>query len=209
MLVTAGPTRERIDSIRFISNLSTGFMGYEIARAAKRKGHAVTLISGPTNLEPPRGVNFVRVENARQMSRAVVSRLGRADCLFMASAVSDWRPAGSRAGKIKKADGARQLRLVKNPDILYQAGRKKGRTVLIGFALEAANLEKNAEEKLKKKNLDIIAANKINARFDPFGKGKTDFLVIDRTGSRKWLRRVSKKQVASSLLSRAEKLLRY
>ena len=209
MLVTAGPTCERIDSVRFISNFSTGLMGYEIAGAAKRKGHAVTLISGPTNIEPPPGVNFVRVENARQMLGAVVSRMPRADCLFMASAVSDWRPAKSRAGKVKKSGRAKAIKLIKNPDILYQAGRRKGRTILVGFALEAANLEKSAEEKLRKKNLDIIAANKISRRHDPFGKGRTDFLIIDRAGSRKWLRRVTKKQAASALLCRAERLLPY
>lgn len=206
MLVTAGPTRERIDPIRFISNLSTGFMGYEIARAAKSRGYKVTLISGPTNLVPPRGVNFISVESARQMSLAVKAGLKNSDCLFMASAVCDWRPAKNRATKLKRTNKALSLKLVKNPDILYGAGRKKKRKILVGFALESANLEKSAKKKLRKKNLDIIAANKIDKKKSAFGKGLTDVLIITKTGNCKRLKRVTKNTIANYLIDKVEEL---
>jgi len=205
-LVTAGPTRERIDPIRFISNFSTGFMGYEIARAARRKGYEVTLVSGPTNLVPPKGVNFVGVETALQMSKAVSSRMAKTDCLFMTSAVSDWRPAETHSGKIKRTHNIKSLKLVKNPDILYEAGKRKDGKVLVGFALESADLKKNAVKKLKKKKLDIIVANKISKASAPFGKGLTDVLVVTRKSESKWLRRTSKKVVADYLVNKAEEL---
>ena len=207
-LVTAGPTRERIDPVRFISNFSTGRMGYEIARAAKKKGYKVTLVSGPTNLVPPKGVDFVPVEDARQMSKEVSSRLKKTDCLFMTSAVSDWRPALRHTMKIKRAGKVKSLRLVKNPDILYNAGRQKGERVLVGFALESQDLEKSARKKLKKKKLDIIAANKISKSGVPFGNGLTDVLVVTRTNKNKWLKRVTKKTVANYLINTAEGLWR-
>ena len=118
VLVTAGPTLERIDPVRFISNFSTGRMGYEIARAALAKGSKVTLISGPTNLTPPKGVRFIPVESALEMSRKVFSEFNRSDCIFMTSAVCDWRPAVKSAGKIKRSRGRKVLKLVENPDIL-------------------------------------------------------------------------------------------
>ena len=208
MLVTAGPTRERIDPIRFISNLSTGVMGYEIARAAKKRGYGVTLISGPVNLEPPAGVKFVPVESARQMKRAVILNLSDSDCLFMASAVCDWRPAKTSAGKIKRTDAAGLLRLAKNPDILYEAGRKKGQMILVGFALESSDLFKNAKKKLRKKNLDLIAANKVNREFSPFGKNLTDILVVTKNKENRWLRRATKKAVANYLIDKVEDLWR-
>lgn len=207
VLVTAGPTREKIDPIRFISNLSTGFMGYEIARIAKNKGYKVTLISGPTNLAPPRGIKFIPVGTARQMSREVKSHLKNSDCLFMASAVCDWRLAKPDTRKIKRA-GTKQpaLELVMNPDILYEAGKRKRGKILVGFALESANLVKNAKVKLKNKNLDIIAANKVSSAQNPFGKGLTDVLIVTRDQKQKWLRRATKDSVARYLIDKAEKL---
>ena len=148
VLVTAGPTREKIDPIRFISNLSTGVMGYEVAANAQNRGYKVTLISGPVNIAPPKGVNFVSVENARQMQKQVSARFKTSDCLFMTSAVSDWRPLARSIGKIKRSARVRSLKLTANPDILMEAGRKKGQRLLIGFALESSNLLKNATEKL-------------------------------------------------------------
>ena len=170
ILVTAGPTREKLDSIRFISNFSTGKMGYELARAARRRGYKVTLISGPTHLIPPQGINFIKVEDAAQMYKAVKRNLKSADCLFMASAVSDWRPQSRAKGKLKKGSKrAISLKLVRNPDILGSVGRVKGGKILAGFALESDALTKNARLKLKEKNLDLIAANKVGKR-SPFGE---------------------------------------
>ena len=208
VLVTAGPTREKIDPIRFISNLSTGVMGYEVAANAQNRGYKVTLISGPVNIAPPKGVNFVSVENARQMQKQVSARFKTSDCLFMTSAVSDWRPLARSIGKIKRSARVRSLKLTANPDILMEAGRKKGQRLLIGFALESSNLLKNATEKLRKKNLDIIAANLVGGKKVPFGKKLTDVLVVTKNGQKKWLRRVTKKAVAGYRLNKAEELWR-
>ena len=203
--MTAGPTREKIDPIRFISNRSTGVMGYEIARAARKRAYKVTLISGPTGLTPPRGVDFISVESTRQMQRAVRSQFKKADCLFMASAVCDWRPSKIKQGKMKASGRTRALRLVRNPDILSEAGRRKNGKLLAGFALESADLVKNAKDKLRRKNLDIIAANKVGRR-SPFGKGITDVLVLTRNGRIKRLKGVRKKAVADYLIDEAERL---
>jgi phosphopantothenoylcysteine decarboxylase/phosphopantothenate--cysteine ligase len=181
VLITAGPTREKIDPVRFISNYSTGSFGYEIAKAARRSGLKVILISGPTTLKAPRGVKFISIESAREMLSAVLENVKRCDCVIMASAVCDWRPASISANKIKKGRGRIMLELVQNPDILKQLGRRK-RAILAGFALETENLERNARKKLHEKNLDIIIANRLKAGRSPFGKGKTDVLIIDRAG---------------------------
>jgi len=213
VLITAGPTLERIDPVRFISNLSSGVMGYEIARAAKHRGYKVSLISGPTSLDQPKGVNFIPVESACQMEQAVLSHFKGSDCLFMASAVCDWRPSKVKADKIKKTARFRSLPLRTNPDILYKCGRKKGKKILVGFALETGKTSENARKKLKNKNLDIIVANKAMACRSPkmayrppFGKGKTDVLVISKNSKVKNLKSVSKKAVATYLINEVEKL---
>lgn len=206
ILITAGPTRERLDSVRFISNFSTGNMGYELAKAALKKGYKVTLISGPTSLPPPKGADFIPVEGALQMDRAVRRNLKKSDCLFMASAVCDWRPQKVMSRKIKKGPKKIALRLIQNPDILGRIGKNKDGKMLVGFALESDALIKNASQKLKKKNLDLIVANKIKAKKTPFGAGKTDVIIIDRYGRRKNISKATKRRVAVELLSRAEGL---
>lgn len=207
VLVTAGPTRERLDSVRFISNFSSGNMGYEIARAALNRGLKVTLISGPTDLRRPKGARFIGVESASEMASAVKKNLKGADCVFMASAVSDWRPRKRAQGKIKKGRAAFTLKLVRNPDILSGIARKKNGRIVVGFALESENLLANAARKLKKKNADFIVANKIGPR-SPFGKGRTDVTIIDRDGGIEAIEDATKGYIARKLLKKAEALCR-
>lgn len=202
ILVTAGPTREKIDPVRFISNYSTGTFGYEIAREAARRGHKVVLVSGPTQLDAPCGVKVVRVESAVEMLRAVRRRAGAADYVIMAAAVSDWRMRIVQNSKIKRSKGVRVLKLLENPDILSELGKNK-RGVLVGFALETEALEKNAAAKLKAKNLDMIVANRIAKGEGIFGDGKTDIVIIDKSGIRQKYRRKTKKELAKIILDKA------
>jgi len=182
ILITAGPTREFIDPVRFISNSSTGFFGYQIALEAIRRGHKVTLISGPTHLAPPKGVRFIPVTSALEMKREVERFFPRCDCLIMSAAVSDYRPVSIHPRKIKKKKGRLILKLERNPDILSIAAKKKAGRVIIGFALESDDLKENARRKLKRKNLDYIIAASINKRKPPFGNCKIRVLIIPRAG---------------------------
>ena len=140
ILITAGPTREAIDPVRILSNRSSGKMGYALARVAARRGHVVTLISGPVALRPPAKVSFVRVTTADEMRSSVKRHLFRCDALIMAAAVADWRPRRVRAQKIKKTTGPQVLRLEPTPDILKQLRSKNGRRIFIGFAAETERI---------------------------------------------------------------------
>ena len=203
LLVTAGPTRERIDPVRFISNYSTGTFGYEIAKEAKRRGARVTLISGPTSLEAPYGVKFIRVESALDMQRAVIRYLKWCDCLIMAAAVCDWRPAIAAKRKIKRGRAKKTLELIENPDILYEIGRRKKKGFIsVGMALETENLGKNASEKLKNKKLDIIIANRLKPKSSLFGERLVDVLMMDRFGDKKTFSNKSKTELAKIILDR-------
>jgi phosphopantothenoylcysteine decarboxylase/phosphopantothenate--cysteine ligase len=159
-LITAGGTREYIDPVRFISNASSGKMGYALARAALRAGHQVTLITAPTALQPPAGAKVIRVESATQMFAAVKEHFRRCDCLVMAAAVADYTPSRPSKTKLKKQAAKLTLELKPTPDILRWAGRQKksGQTV-VGFALEDKDLRANAERKMHEKHLDMIIAN--------------------------------------------------
>lgn len=164
ILITAGGTREYIDPVRFISNASSGRMGYALARAAIKAGHAVTLISAPTALKPPKEAKVVNVVTSGDMFKAVKAQFPKCDCLIMAAAVSDYKPAASSKTKIKKEQSVLSLKLKPTPDILKWAGKHKRRgQILVGFALEDQNLLENAETKLKAKNLDMIVANQPSA----------------------------------------------
>lgn len=159
-LITAGGTREYIDPIRFISNASSGKMGYALSRAALKAGHEVTLITAPTALQPPTGAEIVRVESAAQMFAAVKEHFGRCDCLIMAAAVADYTPSRPSKTKLKKQAAKLTLDLKPTPDILKWAGRqKKHGQMLAGFALEDKDLRANAERKMREKRLDMIIAN--------------------------------------------------
>jgi phosphopantothenoylcysteine decarboxylase/phosphopantothenate--cysteine ligase len=165
-LITAGGTREYIDPVRFISNASSGKMGYALARAALEAGHQVTVITAPTALQPPAGARVVRVESAAQMFAAVKEHFGRCDCLIMAAAVADYTPARPSKTKLKKRAAKVTLELKPTPDILQWAGRHRrvGRAhhnwkIIVGFALEDQDLRANAERKMREKHLDMIIAN--------------------------------------------------
>jgi len=159
-LITAGGTREYIDPVRFISNASSGKMGYALARAALKAGHKVTLITAPTALKSPTGTEIVRVKSAGQMFAAVKKHFGRCHCLIMAAAVADYTPAHPLKTKLKKRTTRFTLELKPTPDILKWAGRQKNaKQTLVGFALEDKDLRANAERKMREKHLDMIIAN--------------------------------------------------
>ena len=159
LLITAGPTREFIDAVRYISNASSGRMGCALAHAAAEAGHAVTFICGPIACEPPACETLVPVMSAAEMARAVREHAPRADAIIMAAAVADYTPAEPRRGKMKKTEGELVLRLRRTTDILAELGRDGGRPTLVGFALEAENARENALRKLREKHLDLIVVN--------------------------------------------------
>ena len=158
-LITAGPTREFIDDVRYISNLSSGRMGYALAAAAKNAGHRVVLVSGPTALPAPEGVEMVSVVSADEMREAVLKSLPEAGIIVMCAAVADYRPAQRISGKMKKGPEVIRLELAKNPDILAELGRKKENKFLVGFAVEAENAMENARGKMAAKNTDMMVLN--------------------------------------------------
>jgi phosphopantothenoylcysteine decarboxylase/phosphopantothenate--cysteine ligase len=160
ILVTAGPTREYIDSVRFLSNASSGITGYQIAAAGMKLGHRMTLISGPVSLKPPAGVELIDVASADQMYRACMRHFPRVDAVIMTAAVCDYRPAKQAPYKLKKTSGPMTLRLLPTPDILSELGRRKrSRQILIGFALEDRKPRISARAKVDRKNLDAIVLN--------------------------------------------------
>jgi phosphopantothenoylcysteine decarboxylase / phosphopantothenate---cysteine ligase len=183
VLVTAGPTREHIDPVRFLSNESSGRMGFALAEAAARAGHAVTLVAGPVGLPTPAGVERIDVTSAREMLAACRKAFRIADVLVMAAAVADWRPARVLAGKWHAKDGGAEratLALVRNPDILATLAARKGRRVVCGFALETGAGERRARAKLLRKGLDCIVLNDASA----LNARSTRAVLLDRKGSR-------------------------
>jgi len=206
ILVTAGPTREFIDEVRFISNPSTGKMGFAIAQEARRRGARVYLISGPTHLVPPWGVNLIRVTSAREMYEQVMALFPRMDAVIKAAAVADFYPLPLvEKGKFKKGEKESLTLVLKaNPDILAQLGEKKKGQILVGFAAESQELLKNAQEKLKRKNLDIIVANSIS---DGFAGDTNKVTILKKNGEIRELPLMSKEEVASVLLDEVGHLL--
>ncbi len=181
ILVTAGPTIEAIDPVRFISNRSSGKMGYAIAKAAARRGADVTLISGPSFLKPPYGTSFIAVESASEMEAAVFKRLKKATSVIMAAAISDYAPSSSANVKLEKKD-IMSLHLKKNTDIIKKIGKMKGKRILIGFAAESGKDVKSAHTKLKGKNLDVIVLNDISQKGAGFNVDTNVVSLIDRKG---------------------------
>jgi len=215
LLITAGPTREPIDPVRFISNHSTGFLGYTLARLAKARGHRVTLISGPTELPAPEGVERVNVETASQMHQAVARLFPKADALIMGAAVADFRPLRTATRKIKRSGaegGVRlwHLDLVENPDIVADAARhRKPQQVVVGFALETENLLSNARLKLKAKKLDAIVATRLfpnRLGRGPFGAGPVYGAILESQGPTQTFANLPKETLALRILSTVEKL---
>ena len=184
VLVTAGPTREAIDPVRFVSNRSSGKMGYAVAAAAQRAGHEVCLVSGPVALEPPRGVDVVRATTAAEMLAAVKRRVRGCDVLVMAAAVADWRPKNPAPRKLKKSDGPPRIAWEATTDILKTlAPLKKKTQVFCGFAAETENLAREARRKLREKNLDAIAANDVSKKGRGF-EADRNALAIHLAGGR-------------------------
>lgn len=207
ILITAGPTKEPLDPVRYLSNYSTGEMGYEVAKAAKNEGHRVILVSGPTLLKPPKGVRFIPVKTAVEMKKAVFKFFKGADCAIMAAAVSDFRPASFSEKKIKKTSKKTlSLRLKRNPDILSALASVKGRRILVGYSLETDNPLKNAKKKLEAKNLDLIVVNKAGGGCNPFGPGTKEIAIISRKGDIKRARGASKAKIAHILLDKLKTL---
>jgi len=198
VIVTAGPTRETIDPVRYISNRSSGKMGHAIAMEAMKRGADVTLISGPTSQKAPEGVDFVAVNTASEMAKEVFGRFDGSDIVVMASAVSDFRPARTQSKKIKKSSKNSSLELEATTDILKELGKKKDGQILIGFALETDNLEENALKKLKDKNLDLIVANDETA----FDSDSNKVTMITREGKPEDLPKMSKTEVANRILDK-------
>jgi phosphopantothenoylcysteine decarboxylase/phosphopantothenate--cysteine ligase len=201
VMVTAGPTREPIDPVRFLSNRSSGKMGYALARAASRRGARVILVSGPTDLPPPFGVELVRVETSEQMRKAVRENRGDADAILMAAAVSDYAPVPS-SKKIKKTGSTLELTLEEGPDILAELGREKGNTLLVGFAAETDDLLANARAKLEAKNLDFIVANDVSAKDSGIESDHNAVTILDRSGGALEVPRATKFEIADAILDR-------
>ncbi|NPV03249.1 MAG: bifunctional phosphopantothenoylcysteine decarboxylase/phosphopantothenate--cysteine ligase CoaBC [Syntrophaceae bacterium] len=207
VLVTAGPTREAFDPVRFITNYSTGKMGYAVALAAKRRGAKVTLVSGPTSLPRPRGVAFVPVSSAREMRDAVMAHLEGATIVVKSAAVADYRPAGFSASKIKKTDRPLEFTLERNPDIISEVGKVKGDRILVGFAVETENLIPYAVKKMKEKNMDLIVANDISQPGAGFAADTNIVKILDRDGGSLDLPLMDKMDVANRILDRVTELM--
>ncbi len=196
-MITAGPTREYIDPVRFISNPSTGKMGYALAEEAKKRGAEVILISGPTQISPPNRVKAVFVNSAIQMNKQVNKYFPQADIIIGASAVSDFRPVKKQKLKIKKNSKSKfVINLTKNPDILAGLGKKKHNKIIVGFALETDNIEKNALRKLAKKNLDLIVVNNATQEGAGFATDTNIVTVFDKNGNKTALSKMSKTKLA-------------
>jgi phosphopantothenoylcysteine decarboxylase/phosphopantothenate--cysteine ligase len=202
ILVTAGPTREAIDPVRFLSNHSSGKMGFAIAREARRRGASVTLVAGPTCLEPPPGVECIRVETALEMRGKMLALASCSTIIIKAAAVADYRPKERASGKIKKTDAAMSLELVKNPDILLELGQIKGKRILVGFAAETENLLENAAGKLVQKNLDLIVANDVGAEGAGFNVDTNIVRFLYRGGNIEELPIMTKGELAGVILDR-------
>lgn len=199
VLVTAGPTREHVDPVRYLSNESSGKMGFEIARAAARAGDRVVLIAGPVSLATPPGVERIDVLSARDMLAAARGAFREADALFMCAAVADWRPRRKLVGKWREKDGGDEfasLELVRNPDILATLARRKGDRLVVGFALETGGGARRARAKLKRKNADYIVLNDETAlRGD-----RTSVTILSCEGIVRRMQEWSKRSVAKVLV---------
>jgi phosphopantothenoylcysteine decarboxylase/phosphopantothenate--cysteine ligase len=207
-LVTAGPTREEIDPVRFLSNYSSGKMGYAIAKAASNRGARVVLVSGPVNLPEPHGVETIQVSSALEMHRAVMAEAEQADVIIKAAAVADFRPTARGEQKVKKGSSeTMMMELQRNPDILAELGEQKGSRILIGFAAETEALIKNAHEKLTKKNLDMIVANDVTQEGAGFDGDTNIVRFLSADGSVEELPEMSKSRVAETLLDRIMELM--
>ena len=207
VLVTAGPTQEPFDPVRFISNYSSGKMGYALAVMARRRGAAVTLVSGPTALPTPRGVAFVPVRTAVEMRDAVLANLEEATVVVKAAAVADYRPAVCEPAKIKKKEGPLTVHLERNPDIISDIASRKGDRIVVGFSMESDHLLEHARKKLMEKGMDFIVANDVTEPGAGF-RGDTNVIsILDREGGVEVFPLMDKMDVAGVILDRVKKIL--
>jgi phosphopantothenoylcysteine decarboxylase/phosphopantothenate--cysteine ligase len=201
VLVTAGPTEEPLDEVRYLSNMSSGKMGYALAEASRRRGARVILVSGPAHLTPPAGMEFERVRTAEQMAQAVLSHFEQATVVLMAAAVADFRPAEVHPGKMKKQDGVLTLKLEPTPDILAMiASRRRPEQIVVGFAAETENLLAQATSKLHAKRLDFIVANDVSQEGAGFHSDTNIVTLVFPDGRNKPLEKMSKLDVAQRVL---------
>ncbi|USG67654.1 bifunctional phosphopantothenoylcysteine decarboxylase/phosphopantothenate--cysteine ligase CoaBC [Brevibacillus ruminantium] len=200
VLVTAGPTREKIDPVRYITNHASGKMGYAIAEAAKARGANVVLISGPTNLPVPTGVRMIPVESVQDMYDAVMEALPASDIVIKSAAVSDYRPKEVHAHKMKKGDGPLVLELDKAPDILKEVGQRKDKQFVVGFAAETQDVLSHAKSKLERKNLDMIVANDVLMEGAGMGSDTNIVTLLTKEGEQAAVGKRSKRDVADKLL---------
>ena len=208
VLVTAGPTREALDPVRFLTNPSSGKMGYALAAQAAARGAEVILVSGPTGLAAPPGVELVAVTSAEQMNEAVGARAGEVDVFIGAAAVADWRPAEVSGRKLKKSGRDEMtVRMVPTPDIIAAVGEWEPKPLIVGFAAETEDLLANAHEKMGAKHMDMIVANDVTATDAGFGSDTNRVAIVDATGGVQELELMSKDAVASRVLDRVQELL--
>jgi phosphopantothenoylcysteine decarboxylase/phosphopantothenate--cysteine ligase len=206
VLVTAGPTREAIDPVRYISNRSSGKMGYAVAEAARRRGARTVLISGPTALTPPEGVEFVPVTTVAEMRQAVLERWPQATVVVKAAAAADFRPRQRAAQKIRKAGAALTLVLEPTEDILSEITREKGRRIVVGFAAETEDLLARAHAKLQAKHLDLIVANDVGGTEHGFDSDYNVVTLLGSDGLERRLPRMRKADVAQEILNEIVRL---
>jgi phosphopantothenoylcysteine decarboxylase/phosphopantothenate--cysteine ligase len=207
ILVTAGPTHEPIDAVRYLGNRSSGTMGFAVAAEATRRGARVTLVSGPVALEDPPDVEVVRIETADEMAAAVIDRYAEVDAVVMAAAVADFRPERAAAGKLKKESGPPSLVLQPTTDILATLGKRKEHQVLVGFAAETDQVEEEGRRKLGEKNLDLMVANEVGRPGTGFGAGTNRAALLSRSGDDVSIRSWTKAALAASILDRVTVLL--
>jgi phosphopantothenoylcysteine decarboxylase / phosphopantothenate---cysteine ligase len=207
VIVTAGPTHEPIDAVRYIGNRSSGRMGFAVAAEAARRGARVTLVAGPVSLSDPPGVEVVRVETAEQMADAVFARYPSIDAVVMAAAVADFRPGEAVARKLKKDGGPPELSLRPTTDILLALGKRKERQVLVGFAAETEHVEEEGRRKLAEKNLDLIVANEVGRPGTGFGSATNRATILTAGGDDSPLRQWTKEELAAAICGRISALL--
>jgi phosphopantothenoylcysteine decarboxylase / phosphopantothenate---cysteine ligase len=206
IVVTAGPTWEPIDPVRFVGNRSTGKMGFAVATEAFERGAAVTLVVGPGTVEPPAGPAVVRVTTADEMRRAVLDAAADADAVVMAAAVADFRPETSADDKLKKDLGPPEVRLVPTPDILLELGSAGG-TVLVGFAAETREVEASGREKLRRKGVQLLVANEVGREGTGFGSDTNRAAILAADGEDVAMREWTKRELAAAICDRLAKLL--
>lgn len=199
VLISAGPTIAPIDPVRYITNRSTGKMGYAIAEEARDRGAEVVLVSGPTNLNPPKNVRVINIKTNEEMKNAIHSNFEWADIVIKSAAVADYKPKEYSEEKIKKGEGDLNLCLTRDSDILKSLGDMKTHQILVGFAAESNDVLKNADKKLKNKNLDFIVANDITASDTGFGSEDNKVVILSKNNEKLELDKMSKKEVASNI----------